>query len=100
MPECSYFIYVQIFTWITMWSTLKFDTQCDEETSESWSFRNDVVMTRGPGHKIWGRTQQEMWYVWVVSMEVIVAIVSKLVYNLFMGLATNFHRGYNPVTKY
>ena len=33
-------------------------------------------------------------------MEVIVTIVSKLVYNLFMGLITYLYRGYNPVIKY
>ena len=33
-------------------------------------------------------------------MEVIVTIVSKLVYNLFRGLANCLYRGYNPFTKY
>ena len=33
-------------------------------------------------------------------MEVIVTIVSKLVYNLLVGLITYLYRGYNPVTKY
>ena len=37
---------------------------------------------------------------WSVSMEVIVTIVSKLGYNLFMGLTTYLYRGYNPFTKY
>ena len=35
-----------------------------------------------------------------MSMEVIVTIVSKLVYNLLKGLITYLYRGYNPVTKY
>ena len=35
-----------------------------------------------------------------MSMEVIVTIVSKLVYNLFRGLANCLYRGYNPFTKY
>ena len=35
-----------------------------------------------------------------MSMEVIVTIVSKLVYNLFRGLITCIYRGYNLVTKY
>ena len=33
-------------------------------------------------------------------MEVIVTIVSKLVYNLLKGLITYLYTGYNPVTKY
>ena len=33
-------------------------------------------------------------------MEVIVTIVSKLVYNLLKGLITYLYRGYNPVSKY
>ena len=35
-----------------------------------------------------------------VQLEVIVTIVSKLVYNLFTGLTTYISQGYNPFTKY
>ena len=35
-----------------------------------------------------------------MSMEVIVTIVTKLVYNLVKGLITYLYSGYNPVTKY
>ena len=35
-----------------------------------------------------------------VSMEVILTIVSKLVYNLIRGRIQPTYRGYNPVTKF
>ena len=88
-----------------LWDLARFGRTSFFSGNHTFTRHRRCYLGRGAARGEFGKVERKKKgrskaYYWDVQPEVIVTIVSKLVYNLLKGLTTYLYRGYNPVTKY